>query len=441
MASPSVQLAIKGWTTSKLATSKDQGLESLLIFLEKKSGRKILSSRLAGRTVLLITINDNDKDRFTHLNGFTFAGANLIVEDARPPRNQSGQPQAQNQFGLPQSQNHSRAPQPHNQPFESRLSQPSRNQFQNGTSNPPSGPRAQNRQNFVPGNVRDSRRPDDPLKSEVESVIISVIHKRYHAGDRHLILNTLVADPELLNSGLSGQAPAKVYKAIFAICETKVWETQTKRKESVLSVSLRDNGITSAQDIISLSSVFPHLQNLDLSNNQLPDLGALKYWKNQFRDLQHLILIGNPVASLPDTLSTLLKWYPNLRMYNNEPVSAVMPNSQQAFAGGAVQPTVQPAQIQPQVPSQAPQPGTEPARLHPEFPPGSTFGLPLPDKPADVLLREQMGLQFSFETKLKMQWVENCLSANNWDYAAAMANFTELRTQGQIPGDAYIEGV
>ncbi|KAK4936161.1 nuclear mRNA export, poly(A)+RNA binding protein [Elasticomyces elasticus] len=437
MASSSVQLAIKGWTTSKLATSKDQGLESLLIFLEKKSGRKILSSRLAGRTVLLITINENDRDRFTHLNGFTFAGAALIVEDARPPKNQSAQPQSQNQFGLPQSQNHSRAPQPHNQSFESRLSQPSRNQFQNGTSTPPSGPRAQNRQNFVPGNTREARRPNDPLTSEVESVIISVIHKRYHAGDRHLILNTLVADPELLNSGLSGQEPSKVYKAIFAICETKIWETPSKRKESVTSVSLRDNGIKSAQDIISLSSVFPHLQNLDLSNNQLQDLGALKYWKNQFRDLQHLILIGNPVASLPDTLSTLLKWYPNLKMYNNEPVSTAISSNQQAFAGGAVQP----AQTQPQTPAQAPQPGTEPARLHPEFPPGSTFGLPLPDKPADVLLREQMGLQFSFETTLKMQWVENCLSANNWDYTAAMANFTDLKEQGQIPGDAYIAGV
>lgn len=432
MASQSIQLAIKGWTTSKLASTKpDQGLESLLIFLEKKASRKILSSRLAGRTVLLITINEHDKDRFTHLNGFTFAGATLIVEDARPPRNQSTLPQAQTQFSQPQPHNQTSFSQSQNQSLESRLSHPTRNQFQNGTSNhPPTGPRAQNRQNHITGNARESRQPNDPLKSEVESVIISVIHKRYHAGDRHLILNTLVADPELLNSGLSGQEPSKVYKAIFAICETKIWETPSKRKESVVSVSLRDNGIRSAQDIISLASVFPHLHNLDLSNNLLQDLGALKYWKNQFRDLEHLILTGNPVASLPDTLSTLLKWYPNLKLYNNEPVSAATSSQQQAFAGGAVQP----AQIQPQV-------GTEAAPLHPELPPGSTFGLPLPDKPAEVLLREQMGLQFSFETKLKMQWVENCLSANNWDYAAAMANFTELRAQGQIPGDAYIEGV
>ncbi|KAK5197012.1 nuclear mRNA export, poly(A)+RNA binding protein [Exophiala xenobiotica] len=422
------QLAVKGWTTSKISTtSEDQGLEALLAFLGRKSSRQILSYKLAGRSVLLITVNEADKSRFTHLNGFSFAGANLVVEDARPPRN------------VPQSQPF----QTQNQPFGARVSQPPRNQFQNGSSQPPSGPRGQfppqtsqpprgPGRNLPPlsANTRDTRRPNEPVTSGVENVLITLIHNRYNAADKHLILNTLNSDPELLNAGLLSD-PNKLYKAIFVLCENKIWETLPKRKEAVLSVSLRDNSMKSIYDTLPLANAFPHIQNLDLANNALEDLEALKFRKNQFSNLEHIILTGNPVAAKPDTLSTLLKLYPNLKFYNNEPVqNAAAVQQQQSFGGGAVQPI----QAQPQA-------GPEPTRVHPEFPPGSTFGIATPEKPADVLLKEQMGLQFSFETKLKMQWVENCLTANNWDYQTAMANFAQLKAQGQIPADAYIEGV
>jgi hypothetical protein len=268
------------------------------------------------------------------------------------------------------------------------------------------------------------------VTSDVENVIITLIRNRYNAADKHLILNTLNSDPELLNAGLLSD-PNKLYKAIFVLCENKIWETLPKRKEAVLSVSLRDNSMKSIYDTLPLANAFPHIQNLDLANNALEDLEALKFRKNQFSNLEHIILTGNPVDAKPDTLSTLLKLYPTLKFYNNEPVqNAAAAQQQQAFGGGAVQPI----QAQPQA-------APEPTRVHPEFPPGSTFGLATPEKPADVLLKEQMGLQFSFETKLKMQWVENCLTANNWDYQTAMANFAQLKAQGQIPADAYIEGV
>ncbi|KAL6249026.1 nuclear mRNA export, poly(A)+RNA binding protein [Rhinocladiella similis] len=426
------QLAVKGWANSKLAaTSQDQGLDALLAFLERKSSRQILSNKLAGRAVLIITINEADKSRFTHLNGFSFSGSSLIVEEARPPRNaqpQITQSPQNTSFG-------SRSSRPSHPQFQNGFSQPpsgSRGQFQNQSSQPPSGPRAPGR-NYQPPNTRDTRRTNGSVTSEVENVIISVIHKRYHAGDKHLILNLLGDEPDFINAGLVSE-PTKLYKAIFALCESKIWETLSKRKEAVLSVSLRDNSIQTIHDTLPLANAFPHIQNLDLANNALQDLEALRFRKGQFSTLQHIILSGNPVADKPDTLSTLLKLYPNLKFYNNEPIQTAaaieMQPQQAAFGGGAVQP------VQPQ-----PQPGSEPTQAHPEFPPGSTFGLATPDKPADVLLKEQMGLQFSFETKLKMQWVENCLSANNWDYQTAMVNFAQLKAQGQIPADAYIAGV
>ncbi|KEF59211.1 uncharacterized protein A1O9_04055 [Exophiala aquamarina CBS 119918] len=459
--SPTLQLAIKGWASSKLSTSKDQGVEALVGFLSKKASRPVLSYTRAGRTVLLITVNTQDQDRFFHLNGFTFAGATLVVEEGRSQNPRSQHQQSNNNEGrFPQSQHHSRdQPQGHFGQNNPQLT--IRGQAQGHYV--PRGPRGQFQDNSNHNNQNQGHKSADPTTSELENLIINVIRERYHAGDKHLILNALVADPQLTNSGLSSQDPAKVWRAIFTLCEKSMWETPSKRREAVQSVSLRDDNITSVKDILSLSNVFPTIKNLDLANNQLADIDALKFWKNQFRDLEHIILTGNPVASNPDTVRTLLTWYPNLKVYNNEPVrdaagnitiptslpTSLTPSLQpQPSFPSPLQPSL-PSSLQPSLPSSItptttpipiPDPNA-PTATHPEFPPGSTFGLPEPNKSAEVLQREQMGLQFSFETKLKMQWVENCLSANAWDYAAAVANFNMLRAQGQIPPEAYIAGV
>jgi len=370
-------LAVKGWIDSKLSSNPDSGISALLSFLEKKADRKILSHRLAGRTVLLITIHANDSSRFFHLNGFTFAGAVLKVENSRPPRNQA-----------------------------------------NGAVQPPTGPRSQ--QN---GTFQSSRPLAKTPTSEVEKVMIAVIHKRYNAAEKYLTLEALATDPDFVATGLSQESAEKVFKALFTICETKVFETPSKRREMVKSISLSSNSLTTVKDILSLSSAFPDLQNLDLSNNRFEDTGALRYWRNQFRNLEHLILSGNPVDLKPETKATILKWYPNLKFYNNEPVR----NGPMLGFSTPTQPL-------------APQ-GSLPTSSHPEFPPGSTFGVPQPGKSEETLTKELMGLQFSFETKLKMQFVEQCLSANGWNWDAAVANFKAMQVAGSIPAEAYIPGV
>ncbi|KAK5052728.1 hypothetical protein LTR84_002594 [Exophiala bonariae] len=424
--SSTTQIAIKGWLKSGLANSKDQGVEALVGFLSKKASRPILSHTRAGAAVLLITVNAQDQDRFFHLNGFTFSGASLIVEAARPPRSQFNPAHSNNHQNY--SQNNSRGP-PHSNGNQTHPQNTFRGQAHGQPV--PRGPRGPFQDNNSRNNP-SSHRAADPTTTELENLIIEVIRERYHAGDKHLILNALVSDPKVTTSGLSSQDPIKVWKAIFTICEKHMWETASKRREAVESISLRDDNITSVKDILSLSNIFPTIKNLDLSNNHLADLDALKFWKNQFRDLEHIILIGNPVSNNPDTLQTLLSWYPRLKLYNNEPVRDAAGN-------------INIPQPQPNLPNNAlgglqPNPSA-PTASHPEFPPGSTFGLPEPNKSAEVLQKEQMGLQFSFETKLKMEWVENCLSANNWVYDAAIANFMELRAQNQIPPEAYITGV
>ncbi|KIX99044.1 uncharacterized protein Z520_05505 [Fonsecaea multimorphosa CBS 102226] len=422
-------LAIKGWTNSKLASTPDQGVASLLVFLRKKSGdRQILSNKVVGRAnnVLIITVYENDKDRFYHLNNFQWAGSTLIVEDSKPP------PNSINRFQ--QNQAHDRS---QNHLPSAQQSQPPRSTFgQNGTTphgrhQPPSGPRGGGNAHYnQPRNnprfgAQDNNR-NDPLTNEVENTMISVLRKRYDPSLKLLSLNALGADEELLQiPGILGSDPAKVFEAIFTICKTKIFETPSKRDESVQSITLSNNGFESVEQIMSLSRTFPRLRNLDLGHNKFASMDSLKFWKNQFRDLEHLILQGNPVNDLPETLSTLRQWYPNLKLFNNLPVA-----DNQSTAPNA-QPPV-PAQAVPVAAGRLP---------HPEIPADSLFGVPQADKPAEILEREKMGLQFSFETKLRLAAVEECLAANNWDYALAMKNFMDLKAQGAIPAEKFIPGV
>ena len=81
-----VQLAVKGWAAppSKFASNPEQGVGAIVSFLEKKSSRRIHSYKDIGKShVLLIDVEAQDKPRFDHLNGFTFSGATIAVEDSR----------------------------------------------------------------------------------------------------------------------------------------------------------------------------------------------------------------------------------------------------------------------------------------------------------------------------------------------------------------------
>ncbi len=366
--------------------------------------------------VLLIEVDGADADRFYHLHGFTFSGSPLTVEASKQfPQHPSNAPHS------------TMGPRLDNQQIP---------------SNPPSGPRSlQNRIETPPAGARSNQRSfgqqqdlvnglhkggprqqqQDPGKSQIEAIIIQIIHKRYNAQEKYLTLEALATDPLMQQSGLASQTASKVFSAIFTICE-KVFETPAKRRDMVESVSLSNNGFKTVQDPIALSATFPHLKNLDLSNNQISEVGDMRFWRNSFRSLEHLILLGNPIDQKPQAKQQLTRWYRTLRLINN---ASVQPNPMSIDTANNINRAASPAQI---LPTQA----------HPEFPEGSTFGLPQPDKTEDVLAKEQMGLRFSFETRLKMVWVEQCLSANNFDYDKAMRNLQELVEKGEVPADAFL---
>ena len=403
----------------------------MITFLEKKSTRKIHKYETVGRTWdILIDVDANDRPRFEHLDGFTFSGAPITVEEAR------NQPSQHN----------------NNQNQRTPFGQGNQNQnLSRNENNPPSGPRSQrnaadlfpgfqrndpfqqnnksvfgqsNNQSNPFGSQKNNQNQDQNQKSnqstpqaDARNLIAGIIRKRYQADNHFLTMEALAKDPDVQNSELMGSSAAKVWKSFFVICEQDVFETPAKRREMVHSVSVGNNELKDVWDVVALSSCFPELKNLDLSNNKIENAGDLRFWKNSLlRNLEHIVLIGNPIMDKPDELKKLRHWCGrNLKAINGE---SVIPEGMS---------------LDFRTDSPAPQ-----IREHPEVD-VRTFGQPVPGKSDEQLNKEKMGLEFSFESGLKLQYVEMALESSNFDYQKAGQNFLEAKANNQIPADWYIQ--
>lgn len=158
--------------------------------------------------------------------------------------------------------------------------------------------------------------------NEVSTVLTDVLTRRYDPALKLLDLSNLGTDPELINIGMFSTTAreSKLFPALMKILDS-FFTTAEEKVEAIHSVSLASNALTSTTSVYALAQTLPALQNLDLSNNQLRDLNALKGWRWKFRGLNHLILSGNPLESeVPSYKDDILKWYPSLRILNNEQV-------------------------------------------------------------------------------------------------------------------------
>ncbi len=110
--------------------------------------------------------------------------------------------------------------------------------------------------------------------------MIQILHFAGHPSTQAAVAKD--ADVQASSELVSSPA-GKVWKGFFIVCQEKVFETPAKRREMVQSVSLAHNDLNSVHDVIALSATFPELKNLDLSNNNIKNLGDLKWWKNSFK--------------------------------------------------------------------------------------------------------------------------------------------------------------
>lgn len=441
-----VILSITGWTNSKAsAGSNDRGASALKTWLEGKAKRTITDYQVTG-DVLQIAVSGRDKGSFTRLNNYRWAGIDIAVVEGQlnaPPSDT----RHQNPSNGPRNQTFQ------NNSLDNRITGPShpgagqqRNQGRE-LFGAPAGPRGNSTQtrhvngntsspfsqNSSPFSQNNTKNKEPSERERLEEVLINVVKKRFAPVEKYLDLSALALDPDIQASGLAQSSAEKVFTALFRICEEKVWPKFYDRRQQVESLSFKDNALTSVKDIIAAASTFSKIKNLDLSNNRFEKITDLTWWRRRFPDLEQLILAGNPVDSV-QTREEVRKWYRNLKTYNMQPLDA-------PFIGGA------PTQLEtnPPVPTSSPMPGAGPngeilsAEPHPEFPPGSTFGLPLPGKPEDQVRKEQLGLRFSFETRLKMKFVEQCLVATDFNYDLAMETFHNAANEGNIPADSFLQ--
>lgn len=441
-----VILSITNWTGSKASSNQDRGASALEGWLANKAQRPIIASQVQG-DVLQIQVAEKDKGRFLHMDGWRWAGVDVKITQGqlstppKGPRNQSQGFGGNQQSQQRNSSLSSRITGGPNHSFNNDHRHQNKNQLPE-TLNAPSGPRGGGGfQQIRQPNGQTSNNPfggqrnnnPEPVNDQLEATLGNVVRKRYNAAEKFLDLSSLATDPDIQAGGLAASSAEKVFRALFVVCEKAVFETREKRADMIQSVSFKGNGLNSVKEIIGAASTFYKIKNLDLSDNNFQKITDLTWWKNRFPGLEQIILAGNPVDS-PRTRDEVRKWYKNLQTYNMQPLNA-------PFAG-AMQP---PLETIPPVPTSSPAPGAlqdghiYDTTQHPEFPPGSTFGMPMPDKPADQLLKEQMGLKFSYNTGLKMKWVEECLVTNNFDYERAMNDLNVAMSNGNVPADAFIQ--
>lgn len=447
-------LSVTNWTGSKAANNPDGGVSSLKTWLENKAKRQIQDFQVQG-DVVQIAILGKDKRSFMHIDGWKWAGKDISITEGQldaPPRGQRNNNAPSGPRGS-QSGFPPRNDQSQRGGLGSRITGgPSHSSNQNKElfGQPPSGPRGGDRFGQKPnGNVSNANpfsqpqanpfnknaqnAPDDVLTS----TLIEVIRTRYNPNDKFLNLGSLADDPIIRNANLTNSSAEKVFAAIFVLCEQRIFETKEKRAEMVETISFKGNGLTSVKEILPAASTFVMLKNLDLSDNKFSNIRDLTWWRKRFPRLEQIILSGNPVDS-PQTRDEVKTWYRNLKTYNMQPLDA-------PWVGANGPAGLNALEVNPPVPTSSPAPGAGPngqilsTQGHPEFQPGDTFGLPVPGKPEEQVMKEQLGLKFSYETRLKMTFVEQCLTANQFDYDKAMNVLNDAIAAGNVPADAFLQ--
>lgn len=160
------------------------------------------------------------------------------------------------------------------------------------------------------------------METSVAAALRAVLVRRYNANLKLLDLSRLKEDVELVNLGLftTAEREGKFFPVLMTVCDS-MFTTPEQKVEAISSVTLAGNALNSITSVIALAQTFPALKNLDLSNNQIQKLSALLGWRWKFRELDHLVLLGNPLeVEEPSYKDDILAWYPTLRMLNSSQV-------------------------------------------------------------------------------------------------------------------------
>ncbi|KAK0656391.1 hypothetical protein B0T16DRAFT_316222 [Cercophora newfieldiana] len=168
----------------------------------------------------------------------------------------------------------------------------------------------------------DEKMPDvSSTTLELKAKLTEVLAKRYNPEQRLLDLSALGTDEILRSMDVfsQGSRAEKAFRALLRIA-TDQYKTGDEKKEAFQAVSIARNDINDVGQVFQLAIELPRLKRLDLSGNNLDTLAKMSKWRHRFKNLEELHLTGNPVTALSDTVSELLKWFPNLQNLNSQQV-------------------------------------------------------------------------------------------------------------------------
>ncbi|KAF7867425.1 hypothetical protein EAF04_005508 [Stromatinia cepivora] len=261
-----VTLWIKGLKGSKAASNSDQGLSSLVSFIERKATTLDSRSKRAVRVkkshkkgdIVVISVTPEDAATIMKLDGFAFAGSTIGVQDSEPSK------------------------------------------------------------------TSEQKEESEEARSTREK-IQAVLAARYDTSLKLLNLSALGQDEQLRQMGIfqDDTLVPKLFPVLMVICD-KLFTTRQAKKDAIVSITLTDNYLADLSNVTSLASTFPDLKNLDLSRNQFANLESLKLWRWKFRHLENLVLSGNPIETLvPDYTTEIVRWYPELQQLSGVQVRSV----------------------------------------------------------------------------------------------------------------------
>jgi len=275
-----ITLKILGLKDSKAVNNPDGGLRSLLDFLERKSSKdhpitlgrvrspypfafcslyiSNASQGVIDGDYVWIKVNPADAPHLLRLNGYTYAGAPLTIEETTDP---------------------------------------------------------------IPGTGPSAKDSSDTKPSETKDKLLAVIASRYNAQQKLLDFSALGQDQILYSMGAfqSKQLAEKSFKAILRLTATN-YDNPAKKEAEIQAVTIANNDILDVVEVFTLAHTLPRLRRLDLSGNKLEDFSKLSKWRHEFRRLEELHLVGNPLTNLPNYPAQVIEWFPSLQILDGRRV-------------------------------------------------------------------------------------------------------------------------
>lgn len=205
-----------------------------------------------------LKVNQADAPHILRLNGYTYAGAPLSIEETHDP-----------------------APGPSNQTTDS----------------------------------------PDTKTSDTKDKLLAVLASRYNAEQKLLDLSALGADQTLISMGAfaSKALAEKSFKALLRLTAMH-YDNAAEKEVAIQAITLANNDIEDVNEVFTLAHTLPRLRRLDLSGNRLADFSKISKWRHEFRQLEELHLVGNPVTNLSNYPTQLIEWFPSLQILDGHRV-------------------------------------------------------------------------------------------------------------------------